>query len=317
VSDIYARDTVSVRADADQSAVSWPAIIAGSFAALGITMILLAFGSAVGFSSVSPWSNSGVSGTTFHIATGIYLIVVAMLASTIGGYIAGRLRTKWSGLAVDEVRFRDTAHGFLAWAFATVVGAALLGTAATYLVGGTISGVAAGATAVASDAASPDSYFVDMLFRPAAAPAAAAQAAPTPAAPVTDPTAPAPALPSTAPSSQPTSASRDPEVARAEATRIFAFGMASEDGISTNDRAYMAQLVAAETGISQAEAEARVAEVLNAATEAVDTARETAAAISIWLTISMLIGAFAASLAALEGGQHRDGTFRAVIFRRI
>jgi len=99
-------------------------------------LVLLAFGSGMGFSAVSPWSNAGVSAGAFKLATGVYLIIVSMLSSTIGGYLAGRLRTKWIGVHSEEVLFRDTAHGFLAWAFAAVLGAAALGAAATHIVGG-------------------------------------------------------------------------------------------------------------------------------------------------------------------------------------
>ena len=95
--------------------VSWAAVAAGAITAAALTLVLLAFGAGMGFSAVSPWSNSGISAGTFEIGTGLYLICVAMIASSIGGYIAGRLRTKWVGVHTHEVFFRDTAHGFLAW----------------------------------------------------------------------------------------------------------------------------------------------------------------------------------------------------------
>src|ERR1035437_6889764 len=155
-------DTATV-VESDQSATSWAAIVAGGVAAAALTLGLLAFGSGMGFSAVSPWSNAGVSASTFKIATGVYLIIVSMLSSTIGGYIAGRLRTKWVGLHSEEVLFRDTAHGFLAWAFAAVLGAAALGAGATYGGGGAAQG--AGQTA-AQSTGSPATCFVDMLFRP-------------------------------------------------------------------------------------------------------------------------------------------------------
>src|SRR5262249_15061667 len=90
----------------NQSAVSWAAIAAGGVAAAALTLVLLAFGAGMGFSSISPWSNSGVSSETFKIGAGVYLIVAAMLSSTIGGYITGRLRTKWAGLHNNEIGFR-------------------------------------------------------------------------------------------------------------------------------------------------------------------------------------------------------------------
>src|SRR5579862_1270902 len=87
------------------NAVSWGAVAAGAFATAALTLLLMAFGAGMGFSSVSPWANSGVSSTTFSIGTGLYLIVIAMLASTVGGYIAGRLRTRWIAVHTDEVFF--------------------------------------------------------------------------------------------------------------------------------------------------------------------------------------------------------------------
>ena len=99
-------ESVEISTAAEESpAVSWPAIAAGAVAAAALTLVLLAFGVGMGFSVVSPWGNSGVSATTFEIGTGLYLIVVAMLASTIGGYIAGRLRTRWVGVHTHEVFF--------------------------------------------------------------------------------------------------------------------------------------------------------------------------------------------------------------------
>src|ERR1700689_4603318 len=103
------------------SAVSWAAIVAGGFTAAAITLILLSLGAGVGLTTVSPWWNRSVSAASFGIGAAIWLIVVQWISSAFGGYIAGRLRTKWVGIHTDEVFFRDTAHGFLAWALATVV----------------------------------------------------------------------------------------------------------------------------------------------------------------------------------------------------
>jgi hypothetical protein len=285
VTDVYRTEPVSALAAPDQSALSWGAIAAGAVTAAALTLVLLAFGSAMGFSAVSPWSNSGVSAQTFHVATGLYLIVVAMLSSTIGGYLAGRLRTKWTGLHTSEVQFRDTAHGFLAWAFATVLGAAALGTAATYLVGGT---VATPTAATSRSVSTPSDYYVDMLFRPVPGrPTAAAVAS-----------------------------SAEPPAVRREAQLIFAHSVAGD--LPPADRTYLAQLVAARTGLNEADADKRVSDTVTQAKAAANKARKAAAALSIWLTISMLIGAFAASLAAIEGGQLRDGTFfKGVIGTRV
>ena len=276
----------------DQSAVSWAAVAAGGLAAAALTLVLLAFGAGMGFSAISPWSNSGVSSGTFKVGAGIYLIVVAMLSSTIGGYVAGRLRTKWTGLRTDEVAFRDTAHGFLAWGFATVLGAAALSGAATYLVGGAATGAAQGASQGVTNSASTqggNGYFVDMLLRPDPA----RQGAPGAASP---------------------QAGND-EAARGEIGRIFARSLRAGSEFSPADLTYVTQIVAARTGANQAD-EKRVAEVIYQAKVTADDARRAAAKAALWLTAAMLIGAFAASLAAVEGGQLRDGTWRGVIGAR-
>src|SRR5712671_122217 len=146
-------------ADTDEpsvSGVSWLAVAAGAVVSCALTLVLLAFGIGLGLSVVSPWSGAGVSATTFKIGTGLYLIVVAMLASSIGGYIAGRLRTRWVGVHNDEVYFRDTAHGFIAWAFASVLGAALLASPASNMIGGAASGATQAAASAASQAGPMD-----------------------------------------------------------------------------------------------------------------------------------------------------------------
>src|ERR1700730_5292379 len=153
--------------EANASGVSWGAILAGGVAAAALSLLLLALGAGLGFSSVSPWSNSGVSSTTFSIGAGLYLIVMAMVASTIGGYLAGRLRTKWAGIHTHEVFFRDTAHGFLAWAFATVLSAAFLASAGSHLAAGASAGLgqAAGMAAANQNSLDPMNNFVDTLLR--------------------------------------------------------------------------------------------------------------------------------------------------------
>jgi hypothetical protein len=103
------------------SALSWSAVAAGTVAAIALTLTLLTLGSAFGLASVSPWPGVGAKATTFTIGAGIWLIVTQWLSVALGGYLAGRLRVRWQGLHGDEVFFRDTAHGLLTWATATVV----------------------------------------------------------------------------------------------------------------------------------------------------------------------------------------------------
>jgi hypothetical protein len=139
------------------SAVSWAAIAGGAIGAAAIALILIQLGLGLGLDAVSPWSRSGPSATSFSIAAGVWLIVVEWIAAAVGGYLAGRLRTKWVGLHTDEVYFRDTAHGLLSWALATVAVAILIGWAA----------FAAAAAGVAGAGNASSSYFADLMFRPA------------------------------------------------------------------------------------------------------------------------------------------------------
>jgi hypothetical protein len=273
--DTYVARPVADAGESVVAGVSWPAVTAGAVAACALTLVVLAFGVGLGLSVVSPWGGSGVSATTFKIGTGLYMIVVAMLSSSVGGYIAGRLRTRWVGVHSDEVYFRDTAHGFIAWAFATILGAAVLASPASSLVGGAASGATQGAVATARSSGPMDGY-VDTLLRSDA-----------PAAPAAGNT-------------------QDP---RGELVRLFTTSFRNGGELKPADRTYVAKVVAARTGLSQADAEKRVDEVATQARSDLDAARKATAHLAFWLTASLLIGAFCASLAATEGGGLRDGTW--------
>jgi hypothetical protein len=264
------------------SSVSWGAVLAGGLAAAAVTLVLLAFGVGVGFSVVSPWSDQGVSSTTLYLGAGIYLIVVAMLASTVGGYLAGRLRNRWAGVHHDEVYFRDTAHGFLAWALATVLTATLFGGATTHILAGASAGLAPAAVASTNSAGNPTDSYVEKLLR-VDADAAPATAGPTPLGDA-----------------------NNYYGSRAELGRVIASGMSKGSDVSATDRTYAAKIVARRTGISQADAEKRVNDTIVQAKKAADDARKAAAKLSLWLAASLLAGALAASLAATEGGLLRD-----------
>jgi hypothetical protein len=273
-------DTVVVQPGADTgepsiAGVSWPAVTAGAIVSCALTLVLLAFGIGLGLSVVSPWAGAGVSATTFKIGTGLYLIVIAMLASSIGGYIAGRLRTRWVGVHSDEVYFRDTAHGFIAWALASVLGAVLLASPASSLIGGAASGATQAATSAASQAGPMDGY-VDTLMR------------------------------SDAPASQNAGNAQE---SRGEMVRLFTRSFRNGSELKPADRDYVSKVVAARTGLSQADADKRVNEVVTQVKADLDAARKASAQLAFWLTASLLIGAFCASLAATEGGGLRDGTW--------
>lgn len=297
------------------SSVSWGAIIAGAAAAAALSMILLILGTGLGLSSVSPWASSGVDATTFGVSTILWVTLTQLLASGMGGYIAGRLRSNWIGKQTDDAYFVDSAHGFLAWAVASLATATLL----TSVIGSIVSnGMQAGATVAASaaggassgaggasggiaDAAkgalSPksnssggesasSSYYVDSLFRKSA------NGAPTDNKP------------------------EDIAASSAEVTGIFMHTIRSGP-LPAEDLRYVAQIVAQRTGLPQQEAEKRVNDTYSnmqqklqeaevKARDAADKARKASAYTALWMFISLLIGAFVASFAAIYGGRQRD-----------
>ncbi len=243
------------------SGVSWGAVIGGAFVAAALSLILLALGAGFGLSAVSPWSNSGVSAGAIGWAAIVWLIVTEAIASAMGGYLAGRLRTRWRSIHTDEVHFRDTANGFLVWAVAVVVTAAFLAAGAVSMVGGT-----PGEPAVQGNAA--EAYFVDSLFR----------------------------------SDHPVTSDNDPFV-RSEASRIFDV---LQERAPAGDSNYLAQLVAAKTGLTPADAQRRVSDTIAQARQAEDDARKATARLLLWTFLALLIGAFCASYAATIGGRQRD-----------
>jgi hypothetical protein len=204
-----------------------------------------------------------------------------VMSSAVGGYLAARLRSKWAGLHTQEVFFRDTAHGFIAWAFATLLSAGVLSSAAAYLANGTAAGLG-GAASQATRSVNPAEIYVDKLFRPNAA---------------------------TQPALAPDAANASRNQSRAEVLRLWTASFYDNQDLSVADKTYVAQVVAARTGMSQADAEKRVNDIVAEAKTAADDARKAAAKLSFWLTAAMLFGAFAASLAAAEGGSLRDGTW--------
>jgi hypothetical protein len=260
------------------STVSWGAILAGAFTAAAVSLIVVAFGVGVGLSVVSPWTGEGISATTASWSAGLFLVAVAMIASTFGGYITGRLRHAWEEVNIHERFFRDTAHGFVAWAFATVLTATLLAGAGTHLLAAAAAGAIPAAGSGAAQAAnSIGDVYVDRLLR---------------VGPQTDGRTAGP--------------SSDQAATRAELLRIVGPATLKGSDVSAEDRTYAARLIAARTGIPQAEAEQRVNQTITQAKDAADKARSAAARVSIWIAVSLLAGAFSASLAAAEGGKLRN-----------
>ena len=260
-----------------RSAASWGAIVAGACVAASVSLFLLCLGAGLGFASVSPWPGHGVSTMTFAMTTAIWLIVMQWVSAALGGYVAGRLRTRWIGTHTHEVFFRDTAHGLVTWALATLVVASVLASSVASLIGGGVhaAGTVAGA-GVDSMAASGISYNIDRLFRASG------------------------------------DSSGGVSDYRSEATHIVA-NVLTTGSLSPADRTYLATLIAQKTGVSREEAQNRVddaaagaLDVQAKAKEAADTARKTAAEASIFTALAMLIGAFIASVSAALGGRLRD-----------
>lgn len=273
------------------SGVSWAAVIAGAFVASAFSLILVTLGAGIGLISVSPWSSNNPSVTTFTVLAALWFIAVQLFSFGAGGYIAGRLRTRWPRVHTDEVYFRDTAHGLLVWAVGAVISAALIASAASSAVSGAahVAGAATQAVGAATGQAAgqaassigdPTGYFSDLLLR----------------------------------SDHP--AQGDQTGATAEAGRILARALYNGD-LPAADKTYLAQLVASRAGLSQPDADKRVDAVFNQAKaakqqaadkakEAADAARKTGVGVALWAFISLLIGAFSASYMATVGGRERD-----------
>lgn len=280
---------------ASASGVSWGAIIAGAAVAIALTLILLLLGFGLGFSVVSPWSTD-TSAAAVGLSSVVWITLTQIVAFAVGGYMAGRLRVKWVNVPTHEVRFRDTAHGFLTWALGTLLMATILGSAVSAIVGGgvrAVSAAAGAATALTTAAAARlpgagglDSdqvgYLVDSLFR------TDQQAAPDP----------------------------NDRAARVEVAKILLNDLRS-GSLSAEDKRYIGQIVSKRTGLSPADAEQRVEakfadlsrainEAENTAKQAAEKARKAAGYSSLWTFVTLLCGAIFASLGASFGGKRRD-----------
>jgi hypothetical protein len=287
-------------AAAGKSAASWPAILAGAFVAVSASLVLVVLGSGLGFAAVSPWPGHGASASGLTVSSAIWLIVTQWISAALGGYVAGRLRTKWTGTHTHEVFFRDTAHGLITWSVATVFVAWVIAASASSMLGSGMHAAAeaagAGAAPAGPSSESPASvamtYDIDRLFRSGGAWPATGAAAPAGA--------------------EVGSAGAGGSDARVE-TLYIAYHAIAAGNISDADRSYLASLVAAQTGLPAPEAQRRVGEfadailsAANRAKEGADAARKAAAQGAIYTALSLLIGAFIASVTGAIGGRLRD-----------
>jgi hypothetical protein len=263
-------------AEASASGVSWAAVFAGAFTTAALSLSLLALGAGAGLSSLSPFSNTGASATAVGVGALIFLCIIEIVSSGVGGYLAGRLRTKWVDLHTDEVYFRDTAHGFLAWCVSLVMSAAFLGAAAAGMVGASVTAnarAANGSSAATADSAALEAnrYYIDSMFRGGRG-----------------------------------AVNADDNAYKAEAAGVFAHAIANNSALAPDDRNYVASLVVAATGVGRTEAEARVTSAFDRDLAAIDQARKSVAHSLYWLFVALLLGAFTASFAATMGGHRRD-----------
>ena len=286
----FAEERVAPTVESSSSALRWGPILAGAFAASTVTVILVLVGSGLGLSMVSPWSGQGASITAVAASTAIWLIVVQWLSSAAGA-------TSLVGCAPNGSTFTPTRCIFVTPLMASWLGPLRPSSLSESLARRCPASLAAACRrplrwrralrwaqppARTGGTSGASSYFVDALFRPAD-PARLAQ----PGAPGTDD-------------------------AVAQASRIVVQAAAAGE-MSEPDRTYLSQLVAARAGLSEPDAKARVDEVLKRiedakvqAQEAADSARKAGATFALVTALSLIIGAFIASAAALLGGKQRD-----------
>lgn len=295
------------------SAVSWAAILAGGAGAAAMAMILVTLGAGFGLLAVSPWDSQGSTAATLGIGVIVWSIVIHAVSFGLGGYLSGRLRTKWSDANRDEVFFRDTAHGFVTWAVGILASICIMTSIAGELAKGTATLVAAGAGSAgvsgaiaaygqsnqsASNQSDLSDYFGDMLVRSPSGNTGAVSGN------VSQPSL------STSP--------RNSASARLieEVSHILKVSLSNGE-VLPGDKAYLAQLVSNQTGMTPAEAEKRVNDVMTQAQRTIEEgkakakqiaedARKAAAGMALWAFIAMLTGAFCASYAATIGGRSRD-----------
>ena len=272
--------------------VEWSAVLGGAFLATALSFVLLTFGTAIGLSATSPWPNSGLSARVLASIAIFYVLAQQIGSLMVGGYVAGRMRTRWSETTEHEVEFRDGLHGALVWAVAIVIGAFLAMSVAGSVVQKAATAAGRTAAAASADGGAAMESVIDGLLRPAVASA---------------PSTPPPSTAGGTPPAQPRARAANPESndeIRAEIARVLASSVAN--GMTDQNRTYLAQLVAQRTGISPQEAEKRVRDAETAARNAADKARRAAVLTGFVTAAGLILSLGAAWWAAMRGGNHRD-----------
>jgi hypothetical protein len=291
------------------SYVEWGPILAGAIAAAALSFLLLTFGSAIGLSLTSPWPNTGARLWVVALAVGWFAVAVQIASFAAGGYLAGRMRSRWAE-SLDESQFRDNAHGFLVWAVGVLFGGLLLAmtagsalttaTQSAAMVGG---GAASGASNAAAQQMSPSDYAVDLLLRPE--PGAGSAAAVTPPAGGA-------AVQSPVQTGGGQGMQQNDQALRSEAGRIYTATIRNRE-FTERDRNYLVRVVQSRTGLPEAEAQKRVDASVNEARDleikvraAADKARKAAVITGFITAASLLISLCVAVFTAGIGGRHRD-----------
>jgi hypothetical protein len=270
--------TVTVPVGATTPFLRWTSVVAGAFVASAISVILIVFGSAIGLSIVSSSPTWRDTSPALTALSGLYLLLTALVSFGLGGYVAGRVRERWTTTEHDEVvEFRDGMHGILAWAIAVV----LTGLVAAMTAASIGSKAVQPAISPVTSTGEPLlSYELDRLFRAERRP---------------------PQI--------------DPTYNRAEAGRVL-LTATGHQGISPDDRAYLTRLVASATGIAQPDAERRVDQGITAATTAAQKARRSAVILAFSTAVALLAGAAAAWFGSCVGGRYRDELAPSLIWHR-
>ena len=254
----------------------WSPIFAGAIVAAAVSFVLISFGAGIGLAVASPSSTWRDTSSLLALLGGLWLLLTALAAFGLGGYLAGSLREAWSTAPPDAVEFRDGIHGLLVWGLAILMGA-LLTLSASKLVTGR-----ADLTAPTAATAEPLLAFeLDRLFRS---------------------------------DHSPTELGNDSQI-RAQAARIITTAVGRK-AMEQDDRDYLVRLVQARTGLPQPDAEHRVDLAVAQAKDAIDKARHGTVILTFMIACSLLLGLPAAWLAAAAGGQHRDGSVVHHFWRR-
>jgi len=262
-------EAVSTPVGVSSRYLNWTPAILGALVATALSSILVAFGATVGLGISSTAPTWRDASAALWLLSGLYLIIQAALSFGMGGYIAGRTSVGLTAADAAEVEHRDGLHGLAAWAVAVVLGVAL----AALLGSATLSRSNGNAVASRTSVAEPLlSYELDRLFRPA-------RRAP---------------------------ANVEYSQERAEAGRIL-LTSSSHSGMSSEDRAYLVQLVAANTGLAGADADRRVDAVIASSEAAISKSRRSSVILAFSVAAALLMGAVIAWAAAGIGGRHRDG----------